>query len=121
MSGEKAVIKSKWLTILAFLTLDALQIFFVSILSFNERLDWIITIDPTLPNPAISVSIFVSIVLIQLILAYYLTLAMLRSKSMISLYPDYDKEREAPLVRRFFMKVKLTKRMLAIQQLVILF
>ena len=94
MESEQNVIQSKWLTILAFLTLDALLIFFVSILSFNERLDWVITIDSTLPNPAISVSIFVSIVLIQLILAYYLTLAMLRSKSMISLYPDYDKERE---------------------------
>jgi Zn-dependent protease with chaperone function len=94
MVTEQKVIQSKWLTILGFLTLDVLQIFFVSITSFNERLDWIITFDPSLSNPAVSGSMFIGIMLIQLILAYYLTVAMLRSKSMIQLYPDFNNKNE---------------------------
>ena len=94
MVTEQEVIQSKWLTILTFLVLDIFQIALVSILNFDERLLWIITFDISLSNPLISVSLFAMITVFQLILAYYLTLGMMRSESMEMLFPKFDKEIE---------------------------
>lgn len=94
MVTEQEVIRSKWLTILTFLVLDIFQIALVSILNFDERLDWIITFDLSQSNPVISVSLFTIITIFQLILAYHLTLRMMSSESMEILYPKYDKEME---------------------------
>jgi Zn-dependent protease with chaperone function len=94
MLSEQEVTRSKWLTILTFLTLDILQIAFVSILSFDESLAWIISFDLSLSNPIVSISLFGFIILIQLILAYYLTLGMMRSESMVQIYPKLNTEEE---------------------------
>jgi heat shock protein HtpX len=90
MRTEEEVIQSKWLTILTFLTLDVLQIAAVSILVFDERIPWIILVDFTRTNPIISISLFISIIIMQLFLAYFVVQNMLRSDSIISLYPKFD-------------------------------
>ena len=94
MATERSVIKLKWLTILTFLALDVLQIALVSIINFDESLAWIITFDTTLSNPIVSISIFSIIMVIQLILAYNLTMRMMRSESMEILFPQFDIKKE---------------------------
>ncbi|MHA1906495.1 MAG: M48 family metallopeptidase [Candidatus Thorarchaeota archaeon] len=90
MSQVDDVQRKKWLTLLLFLIVDAAQILLVSVLTLNESNPFIIGFDSAQVNPLISVSLFVGITVVQLIMVYYVTLGMLRGKTMIEIFPNFD-------------------------------
>ncbi|MHA2425888.1 MAG: M48 family metallopeptidase, partial [Candidatus Thorarchaeota archaeon] len=98
--------RKKWITLLLFLFVDALQILLVSILTLDESNPFIIGFDISQSNPLISVSLFVGITLVQLLMVYYVTLGMLRGKTMIEIYPKFD---EAQTYECKFPKEDLVK------------
>ncbi|MHA1576433.1 MAG: hypothetical protein ACTSU3_03650, partial [Candidatus Thorarchaeota archaeon] len=67
MGNIEEVSRSKWIALTAFLVVNFLQIIFVSLLTLDESTLWIIGMDPSLTNPLVSVVLFVSILLIQLV------------------------------------------------------
>jgi Zn-dependent protease with chaperone function len=85
--------RRKWMAIYAFLIMDVVQILFVSLLTFGHPVS-ILSFDPTYSNPIISVSLFIGIGLMQLVMLYIMARQMLRQKDLIKLYPDYDEETE---------------------------
>ncbi|MDF1539076.1 MAG: M48 family metalloprotease [Candidatus Thorarchaeota archaeon] len=91
MPQVENVRKSKWSALIAFLAIDAVQIFIVSILTLDESTPMIIGFNTAQHNPLISVSLFLVIIGLQLITVYYITLGMLRGKAMIEIYPNFDR------------------------------
>ena len=92
MPQVEDVQRNKWIALIAFLAIDAFQIFLVSVLTLDESTPLIIGYSAAQFNPLLSASLFVGITVIQLITVYYITLGMLRGKSMIEIYPKFDKE-----------------------------
>ncbi len=92
MPQVEDVQKSKWIALISFLAIDALQIFIVSVLTLDESTPMIIGFNIALHNPLISISLFLAITIIQLIIVYHFTLGMLSGKSLIEVYPNFDKE-----------------------------
>ena len=92
MTQVEDIQRNKWVALIAFLAIDALQILLVSVLTLDESTPLIIGFNAAQFNPIISVSLFVGITIIQLATVYYITLGMLRGKSMIEIYPNFDKE-----------------------------
>ncbi|MFW9954489.1 MAG: M48 family metallopeptidase [Candidatus Thorarchaeota archaeon] len=89
MSQVDDVAKSKWTSLFLFLILDALQILVVSILTLNEATPWMIGFELSQSNAIVSAGLFIGIALFQLIIVYYVSLAMLRNKMMVELYPNF--------------------------------
>ena len=92
MRNLEEVSRSKWIALTIFLIVNFLQIIFVSLLTLDESTLWIIGMDPALTNPLVSVGLFVTILLVQLILIYMTSISMLKGEDMIQLHPPLEKE-----------------------------
>ncbi len=86
--------RRKWLAIYAFIIMDVLQILFVSILNVDELNPFVVGIDLSRSSPIASISLFLTIVLLQLFIVYYIAYAMQRSPELRPLYPHFDSEKE---------------------------
>ncbi len=89
--------KRKWLAIYLFLILDAVQILFVSILYVDEGNPFVVGIDLSQTNPITSASLFAAICVLQLLMVYYVAIAMQRNPELIRLYPEFKSPEEWPL------------------------
>jgi Zn-dependent protease with chaperone function len=83
--------RQKWMAIYAFLIIDVIQIFFVSMLTIGNPI-FVLGFDPANSDPIISVSLFIGIGLMQIMMLYVSASQMLRQKDLVRLYPDYDEE-----------------------------
>ncbi|MCK5239524.1 MAG: M48 family metalloprotease [Candidatus Thorarchaeota archaeon] len=92
MSQVEDIRREKWTTLFLFLIVDALQILLVSVLTLDESTPLVIGFDISQSNPLISVSLFIGITIVQLTMVYYVTLGMLKGKTMIMIHPNFDKE-----------------------------
>ncbi|MFW9945183.1 MAG: M48 family metalloprotease, partial [Candidatus Sifarchaeia archaeon] len=86
--------KRKWTAIYLFLILDVVQILFVSILYLDEGNPFLVGIDFNQTDPRASASLFAIICIFQLLLVYYVAIAMQRSPDLIRLYPKFEKPKE---------------------------
>jgi Zn-dependent protease with chaperone function len=93
------VAREKWTAIYAFLIMDLVQIFIVSILYLDNNSLFVVSIDFTRTDTLLSASLFVGIILLQIILLYSSAGQMLRSPDLIQLYPTFDEA--VPWKRRF--------------------
>ncbi|MFX1482591.1 MAG: M48 family metallopeptidase [Promethearchaeota archaeon] len=84
------VIREKMLAIYAFLVVDFIQILFVSILYLDDTTTFVVGIDFSRSNPLVSISLFVTIILMQIILIYFTAVQTLRQHDLVELYPSYD-------------------------------
>ncbi|MHA3964271.1 MAG: M48 family metallopeptidase [Candidatus Thorarchaeota archaeon SMTZ1-45] len=84
--------KKKWIAIYAFLIMDLIQILFVSI--FYNLPIFVYEEGVANSNPLISVSLFFTISIMQVVLLYITASQMLRQKDLIMLFPKYDLETE---------------------------
>ncbi len=82
--------KRKWMAIYLFLILDVVQILLVSILHISEENPFVVGIDLSRTVPITSASLFVVICILQLLMIYYVALAMQRSPDLIRLYPKFQ-------------------------------
>lgn len=94
MSNIEDVTRSKWIALAAFLVVNFLQIILVSLLTLDESTLWIIGMDPSLTNPLVSIVLFVTISLVQLVLIYMTSSSMLKGEDMIQLHPPLKKEED---------------------------
>jgi Zn-dependent protease with chaperone function len=88
--------KRKWIAIYLFLILDVVQILFVSIIYISETNPWVVGIDFSQTSPIASASLFVVICILQLVLVYYVAMAMQRNPDLIRLYPKLESPPEWP-------------------------
>ncbi|MDH4213861.1 MAG: M48 family metalloprotease [Candidatus Thorarchaeota archaeon] len=93
------VARAKWTAIYAFLIMDFIQIFIVSILYLDTTTLFVVGINFAQTNTLVSTGLFVGIVLMQLIMLYLSAAQMLRSPDLLELYPRFNKE--TPWKRRF--------------------
>ncbi|MFW9962837.1 MAG: M48 family metallopeptidase [Candidatus Sifarchaeia archaeon] len=84
--------KKKWIAIYAFLIMDVVQILFVSI--FYSHPIFLSEENVANSDPLISVSLFFTIGIMQVVLLYITASQMLRQKDLIMLFPTYDSEIE---------------------------
>jgi heat shock protein HtpX len=93
------IAREKWTAIYAFLIMDLVQIFIVSILYLDNGSLFVVGIDFSRTDTLVSASLFVGIILLQAILLYSSAGQMLRSPELIQLYPVFDES--VPWKRRF--------------------
>ena len=93
MTKEDELNNEKWFSLIIFLIIDFVQIFFISIIALDETQPQIVSFNLSQNNPLISVALFLGISFAQLILVYYVTFNMLRSPEMTKLYPDYQEDK----------------------------
>ena len=93
------VARDKWTAIYAFLIMDAIQIFLVSILYLDINTLFVVGIDFSRTDPFVSAGLFIGIALMQIIMLYLSAAQMLRSSDLIELYPRFNKE--TPWKRKF--------------------
>ncbi|MCF2137716.1 MAG: M48 family metalloprotease [Candidatus Thorarchaeota archaeon] len=79
--------QDKWRALLAFAIVDLLQIVFVSFLYLDTTSLFIVGFDFTRTNTFVSVTLFIAISLVQVILLYYTALGTLAKESMMELFP----------------------------------
>ncbi|MFX1603139.1 MAG: M48 family metalloprotease [Promethearchaeota archaeon] len=87
----------KWTAICLFLILDVLQILFVSIVDVNEENPFVVGVDFARTSPLTSAALFAMICILQLLMVYYVAIAMQRNPELIRLYPDFESPEEWPL------------------------
>ncbi|MHA2147272.1 MAG: M48 family metalloprotease [Candidatus Thorarchaeota archaeon] len=85
--------RRKWMALYAFLIMDIVQIFLVSVLYVGHPI-FVLGFDFAYSDPLISVSLFITISLMQIVMLYIMATQMLRQKDLIKLYPDYDEATE---------------------------
>jgi Zn-dependent protease with chaperone function len=85
--------RKKWMAIYAFLIMDVVQILLVSVLYVGHP-TFVLGFDFANSNPLVSISLFISISLMQIIMLYISATSMLRQKDLVSLYPKFDEETE---------------------------
>ncbi len=85
--------RRKWMAIYAFLIMDVVQILLVSILYVGHPI-FVLGFDFQNSSPLTSVSLFVAISMMQLIMLYASATSMLRQKDLVKLFPDFDEETE---------------------------
>ncbi len=85
--------REKWMAIYAFLIMDVLQILLVSVLYVGHPI-FVLGFDLSRSDPIISISLFLTIGLMQVMLLYVTASQMLRQRDLIMLYPNYNKETE---------------------------
>ncbi|MFW9958640.1 MAG: M48 family metalloprotease [Candidatus Odinarchaeota archaeon] len=93
------IAREKWTAIYAFIIMDLIQIFIVSILYLDTTTLFVVGINFAQTNTLVSAGLFVGIVVMQLIMLYLSALQMLRSPDLLELYPRFNKE--TPWKRRF--------------------
>jgi Zn-dependent protease with chaperone function len=93
------VAREKWTAIYAFLIMDLVQILIVSILYLDDSSLFVVGIDFARTNTLVSASLFIGIILLQVILLYSSAGQMLRSPELIQLYPVFNES--VPWKRRF--------------------
>jgi len=93
------VSREKWTAIYAFLIMDVIQIFMVSILYLDNNTLFVVGIDFSRTDTLVSAGLFIGIVLMQIIMLYLSAAQMLRSPDLVELYPRFNKE--APWKRKF--------------------
>ena len=81
--------KRKWMALYAFLIMDVVQILLVSVLYVGHPI-FVLGFDFANSDPIISVSLFVGISLMQIIMLYVTASSMLRQDDLTRLYPEYD-------------------------------
>lgn len=86
--------REKLLAIYAFLIMDFIQILFVSLLYLDDTTDFVVGIDFSRSNPLISVSLFFTIIAMQIIMVYFTATQTLRQRDIVELHPTYDEETE---------------------------
>lgn len=84
--------REKWTAIYAFLIMDIIQIFIVSLLYLDDSTLFVVGVNFSRTNPLVSVSLFVGIALMQLVMLYVSAGQMLRRPDLIELYPRFVKE-----------------------------
>ncbi len=93
------VSREKWTAIYAFLIMDFIQIFIVSILYLDTTTLFVVGFNFARTNTLVSAGLFAGIVIMQLIMLYLSAAQMLRSPDLLELYPRFNKE--TPWKRRF--------------------
>ncbi len=93
------VSREKWTAIYAFLIMDFIQIFIVSILYLDTTTLFVVGFNFAQTNTLVSAGLFAGIVIMQLIMLYLSAAQMLRSPDLLELYPRFNKE--TPWKRRF--------------------
>lgn len=83
--------REKVLAIYAFLIMDFIQILFVSMLYLDETTPLVVGIDFSRSDPIISASLFIGIIVMQLVLVYIIAAQTLRKDDIVELSPNYDK------------------------------
>jgi Zn-dependent protease with chaperone function len=91
--------REKWTAIYAFLIMDVIQIFIVSILYLDTTTLFVVGIDFSRTDPIVSAGLFIGISLMQIIMLYISAAQMMRSPDLIELYPRFNKEN--PWKRKF--------------------
>jgi Zn-dependent protease with chaperone function len=82
--------RKKWMAIYAFLIMDFIQILFVSLMYLDNSTLFVVGINFSRMDPLVSISLFVGITLMQLVLLYLSAGQMLRSPELIELYPNFN-------------------------------
>ncbi|MFW9869966.1 MAG: M48 family metalloprotease [Candidatus Thorarchaeota archaeon] len=82
--------REKLLAIYAFLIVDFIQILFVSILYLDDTTPLVVGIDFSRSHPLTSISLFLAIVIMQIVMIYYMAYQTLRKEDLIELTPNYD-------------------------------
>lgn len=85
--------RRKWIALYAFLIMDIIQILLVSVLYVGHPV-FVLGFDFANSDPIISVSLFIAISMMQIVLLYITAASMLRQDDLVKLYPDYDEETE---------------------------
>jgi Zn-dependent protease with chaperone function len=85
--------RRKWMAIYAFLIMDVVQILLVSVLYVGHPI-FVLGFDLSRSNPIISISLFIGISLMQIVMLYVTASSMLRQEDLTKLYPEYDEESE---------------------------
>jgi len=80
--------RSKWSFLLLFVIADLAQILFVSLITLDDQNPLLISFDIMRKSPLTSLSLFVSISLLQLFLLYMVVASMLRDPKMEKIYPE---------------------------------
>jgi Zn-dependent protease with chaperone function len=86
----KKIEQKKWISLGIFLLVDLVQVLFVSLLDLNSDRPLIVGVDFSRTNPLVSVSLFVTIAFLQIIMIYGVALAMVRRGDMKQIFPEYD-------------------------------
>ncbi len=79
--------RTKWLSFIAFIVADVIQILFVAILYLDSRTLFVVGIDISRSSPLVSTSVFVSISVMQIIMIYTFAVNIRYRNDMIQLYP----------------------------------
>ncbi len=90
----KEIQDDKWLSLTKFFMTDIVQIVFVSFLYLDSNSLFIVGIDLTRTNAFVSLSLFVAIIVLQMIIIYYTALGRMGREDMIKLYPKFNKPKE---------------------------
>ncbi|MHA1961770.1 MAG: M48 family metalloprotease [Candidatus Thorarchaeota archaeon] len=94
MKTTKSVRQSKWVALGSFLLLDIIQIAFVSLLTLSENDPLIVGVDLARSDPLVSSSLFVAIVVMQLMLVYIFTRRMLQGEDLLQIYPIFPENQK---------------------------
>ncbi len=86
------VSREKWTAIYSFLILDFIQILIVSLLYLDDSTLFVVGIDFKRTNPLISVSLFLGISMMQVVMLYISAIQMLHRSDLFEIYPHFDKE-----------------------------
>ncbi len=88
MRNIEEIERSKWTFLFLFLVADLAQILFVSLIALDDQNPFLISLDIMQKSPLTSLSLFVSISLLQLFLLYMVVGSMLRKRRMKMIYPE---------------------------------
>jgi Zn-dependent protease with chaperone function len=86
------VSRKKWIALLAFLLMDVIQIFLVSMITLDESTIWVVGFDAARRDPLISTGLFVSITILQILMLYIVSMRMLRTPEMVEIHPSFKDE-----------------------------
>ena len=86
------VSREKWTAIYAFLILDIIQIFIVSILYLDDSTLLVVGINFSRTNPLLSAGLFIGISIMQIVMLYVSAAQMLRRPDLSELHPKFNKD-----------------------------
>lgn len=83
--------RKKWISLGIFLVVDVLQVLFVTLIDLDPARPSIVGLDFSRTNPLVSVSLFLTIAFLQVVMIYGVALTMVRRDDMIEIYPEYHR------------------------------
>lgn len=82
--------REKWMAIYSFLIMDFIQIVLVSLITMDETTPLVVGLDPSRSSPLVSISLFLTIAITQLLLLYVVAGRILRQEGLTQLYSAHD-------------------------------